>query len=90
MSLIYKGDLDNRLKTLFDSLRYPEQPNELPPDAYPADNEKNPFYVLLENDRSITAFNVKSERLLIPRAENEPEEYVELYIDIKVKALGDV
>lgn len=58
-----KGDLDNRLKVLFDALTMPEHENQLMPDAEP-DATQNPFFCLLEDDKLITGFKVESERLL--------------------------
>lgn len=56
------GDLDNRLKVLFDGLKMPKEPNELPPMAAP-DADETPFFCLLENDSLISALRVESERL---------------------------
>ena len=57
------GDIDNRLKTLLDSLRTPKETNEIPSEDTPKKDE-NPFFCLLEDDNLITALNVKTERLL--------------------------
>jgi hypothetical protein len=54
------GDLDNRIKVLFDSLRSPLNESELPNNVI----LPKPFFVLLEDDRLITRVNVTSERLL--------------------------
>ena len=61
------GDIDNRLKTLFDSLRSPHQASELPPGAAPAAGQE-PFHCLLEDDRLITRVSVTADRLLDPAA----------------------
>jgi len=58
------GDIDNRIKTLFDSLSVPPHENQLN-DLVPKDGE-NPFYCLLEDDSLVTGFEVKTERLLEP------------------------
>jgi hypothetical protein len=55
------GDIDNRIKTLFDSLTKPN--NDQVAHQAP-ENEENPFYCLLEDDSLITGFEVKTERLL--------------------------
>lgn len=62
------GDIDNRLKVLFDSLRVPdlEQVTKLTPTA-----TEDPFYCLLEDDSLITGFRVTTERLLDPGPEDE-------------------
>ena len=41
------GDIDNRLKTLFDSLRIPKNTDEIPSNQQPKGNE-DPFFCLLE------------------------------------------
>jgi hypothetical protein len=56
------GDIDNRLKTLFDSLSVPPHENQLT-GLVPAANE-NPFFCLLEDDSLVTGIEVKTERLL--------------------------
>jgi hypothetical protein len=58
------GDIDNRIKTLFDSLTVPIHANQLTGLA-PEANE-NPFYCLLEDDSLITGFQIQTERLLQP------------------------
>jgi hypothetical protein len=59
------GDIDNRLKTLFDSLRMPKVVSEIPPNAIPAEDE-DPFFCLLEDDRLITKISVSTDQLLEP------------------------
>jgi hypothetical protein len=56
------GDIDNRIKVLFDSLRILKEENELPANAAPSEGE-DPFFCLLEDDSLITAVRVESERL---------------------------
>jgi hypothetical protein len=64
-SIIVDGDIDNRLKTLYDALRLPKNENELPPGAAPEATE-TPFYCLLEDDSLITGHDVVADRLLVP------------------------
>ena len=80
-ALNHAGDLDNRLKTLFDALRIPK-PTELSPDDYPRDDEI-PFYVLLKDDALVTSFSVTTDRLLKPA----PADEVELIIHVRVHAI---
>lgn len=74
-------DIDNRLKTLFDALRMVERPEELPKGTDgqrigPADDE-DPFYVLLEDDKLITALTVETDTLLEPVPfPEDPSKYV--------------
>jgi hypothetical protein len=53
------GDLDNRIKTLFDGLRVPK-PGELPCSA----RSQNPMWCLLEDDALVTELSVRTDRLL--------------------------
>ncbi len=59
------GDIDNRLKTLFDALAMPPQPNALPPGSIP-DVDENPLFCLLEDDNLIVSVAVRTEQLLEP------------------------
>ena len=59
------GDLDNRLKTLFDALTMPRYSNALPPGAVPQ-SDQTPFFCLLEDDNLVTAVSVRTEQLLEP------------------------
>jgi hypothetical protein len=76
------GDLDNRLKTLFDSLRVPDSTNGL--GGKPAHDE-DPFFVLLQDDRLITEFKVSSDTLLmLPRNRALDPKDAFLVIDVKL------
>lgn len=57
------GDIDNRLKTLFDGLRMPKDIGEIPAGDAPTVDE-NPFYCLLQDDNLITKVTVITDRLL--------------------------
>ena len=57
------GDIDNRLKTLFDSLRMPKNKDEMPSNILSNEIE-NPLFCLLEDDNLITKVNVATDRLL--------------------------
>ena len=56
------GDLDNRIKTLFDALQIPKVLNG---GLTPLEGEA-PFFVLLEDDALITDMRVSTDRLLVP------------------------
>jgi hypothetical protein len=63
--VIKSGDIDNRLKTLFDALRIPgPDANELGGCLPEADED--PLYCLLEDDALITEVAVKTDVLLQP------------------------
>ena len=53
------GDLDNRLKVIFDALRMPHERVEIPNGDQPADNERPYFYCLVEDDSLITGVSVE-------------------------------
>jgi hypothetical protein len=78
--IIQSGDLDNRIVTLFDALRIPDE-NQLPEDVI-VQNEPNPFFCLLENDKLIAEFRVTSDRLLIPSPKPEGDADVHLVIEV--------
>jgi hypothetical protein len=84
-SVIKSGDLDNRLKTLFDALCIPNE-NQLPDDAAPQQDE-NPFWVLLSDDRMITDFHFAQDILNTDLPQESA--YIELTIEVTVK-IGDV
>jgi len=58
------GDVDNRLKTLFDALRVPDS-NQIPRDDVPQNGE-TPFFCLLDDDALVTEVAVITDRLLEP------------------------
>jgi hypothetical protein len=75
------GDLDGRLKTLFDGLKMPDPKCEyrgLDPTA-------DPLYVVLEDDALISDISIKSGRLLGNRTKDRHR--VRLTIDITIKVL---
>lgn len=76
---IYQGgDIDNRLKTLFDALAVPNA------DQVIQDKEiEDPIHCLLEDDRLITGFTVDTQRLL--SKPGVTEHYVQLVIEVDVR-----
>jgi hypothetical protein len=59
------GDIDNRLKTLFDALTMPRHLSALPSGAAP-EPDQTPFFCLLEDDNLVIAVSVRTEQLLEP------------------------
>jgi hypothetical protein len=59
------GDIDNRLKTLFDALKVPKEATAIPREDKPSSGE-TPFFCLLEDDNLITKVSVETDRLLNP------------------------
>ncbi|MDP1740127.1 hypothetical protein [Polaromonas sp.] len=74
------GDIDNRLKTLFDSLTMPRHLNQLPPSAEQASD--SPFFCLLEDDNLVTSVSVRTEQLLEPI---EDKSVVDLRIRVRTR-----
>lgn len=73
------GDLDNRIKTLFDALRMPKE-DEIKFADGPIDS---PFHCLLEDDRLITGTSVETGYLLTSPDGKESE--VRLVINVTVR-----
>lgn len=78
------GDIDNRLKVLFDALTFPRECSGVDP---PEDDE-NPFFCVLEDDKLITDIRVTTDRLLSPLEPEESENDVFLVIHVTTTALN--
>ena len=61
--ILQGGDIDGRIKTLFDGLRMIRDANELPRGTKPEEDEK-PFFCLLEDDKLISEVRVNADQLL--------------------------
>ena len=78
------GDLDNRIKTLFDALRKPDNDIAL---KYP--QKYNPLYCLLESDTLISGFQVDTDRLLTPPTNGRKNEsHLVIEVSVRVLRLG--
>jgi hypothetical protein len=67
-SALNAGDIDNRIKTLIDTLRIPRNQTELiGPDTTPGADD-DPFFCLLEDDKQVSRFVVETDTLLNPPA----------------------
>ncbi len=77
------GDIDNRLKVLFDALRVPANCDEVA--GAVRDTDEDPyFFCLLEDDALITEVSVTTDTLLTPYVAGQ-ENDVHLVIKVKVK-----
>ncbi len=85
-SLVHGGDLDNRLKVLFDALRIPNNCDELGGLSVASD-EVPYFYCLLADDQLITGISVKTDRLLKPIENGQSENDVQLIVGVTIKAI---
>lgn len=79
--ITHAGDIDNRLKTLFDALRMPKGANEIPAGDKPREEEA-PFFCLLEDDNLITRVAVTTDRLL---ASGRDSAHVSMVIHVTTK-----
>lgn len=77
------GDIDNRIKTLFDALTMPKPDNET---KYP--QRGGVTYSLLESDSLISGVNVSTDRLLFPTSEKPDEVHLTIQITVRVLKLG--
>ncbi|MBW7991508.1 MAG: hypothetical protein FVQ84_16065 [Planctomycetes bacterium] len=77
------GDIDNRLKTLFDALQCPDV-NQIKP-IKESFKDKKPFFCLLENDKLITSVNINTHTLLRPG--NKTDVSVLIHVVIKATEL---
>jgi hypothetical protein len=75
------GDLDNRIKTLLDGLKIPNDKNALPKDVS-LEADPDPLYCLLQVDRLITRLDINSDRLLESDA---PTDCVVLLIHVRTR-----
>ena len=85
--IITGGDIDNRLKVLLDGLKMPKDCSQLPAKWQPEPTQ-NPLYCLMEDDSLITEIKVTSDRLLVPAAEKEHRNDVELVVHVTTKIMN--
>jgi len=79
-----RGDIDNRLKTLFDALQMPDQGQEIGNEVPGADED--PFFVLMQNDENIADVSVTTDRLLdFPASHQYSKDYAVLVLNVKLQ-----
>jgi hypothetical protein len=81
-NLVTNGDLDARIKTLFDALQKPQQKNECG-GAVPTEDE-NPFFVLLQNDKLVSELKITTDQLLDYSGRFLPNSSAHLVIGVKL------
>lgn len=82
--IVKLGDIDNRLKTLFDALRMPEGKSELGGYDAPEEGEE-PFFCLLQDDSMITKIAVETDILLEPVGDSFDVNDARLVITVTVQ-----
>lgn len=73
------GDIDNQLKTLFDALRMPQEPGQIPA-KWAA--ERPHFFCLLEDDSLVTKLTLETKHFL--GETTIPEGHVDLHMDVHI------
>lgn len=76
------GDVDNRIKVLFDGLTMPIDVKQL--GGFPIEPDEDPFFCLLEDDKLVTNISVTTDRLIIPQENEEDVNDVFLVIHVTV------
>jgi len=82
--LFWAGDIDNRLKILFDALKIPEANEDYATKRRPTDDE-TPFFCLLEDDELITKLAVETDKLLDFDGSKTKMNAVKLTITVRVR-----
>ena len=75
------GDIDNRIKVLFDALKMPKIGEFDPADD--AGPDEDPFFCLVQDDSLITEIKVTTDRLLEPLRTEEHVHEVHIIINVK-------
>jgi hypothetical protein len=83
-SVLQSGDIDNRLKTLFDAFRLPHSVDELGGNLEPQADE-DPFFCLLEDDKLITHVAVETDVLFQPTGDRFDPNDSRLVISVKIR-----
>lgn len=87
-SMIESGDIDGRLKTLFDGLKMPGNTGEFGSKYQEPKEGEDPFYCLLEDDKLITHVSLETDTLLEPTklglSRNETTNDARLVIGVKI------
>jgi hypothetical protein len=81
-ALFQGGDLDNRLKTLFDALKIPDTCEGV---TEPEGDESPFMFVLLDDDKRVAGYTITTDRLLTPPSERSTD--VRLVIEVTTRAL---
>jgi hypothetical protein len=81
--IVNSGDIDGRIKTIFDALKTPKTLDELGDSPDPLEGE-NPFYTLLEDDKLIANLALETATLLQPIGDTFEVNDCRLVISVKL------
>lgn len=79
--IVSGGDIDNRIKVLFDALHIPDDCAGI---IDRPRSDEDPFFCLLTNDDLITEVKITTDRLIIPLRDDEHIHDVHLVIHVRV------
>jgi len=82
------GDIDNRLKTLFDGLRRPQNSSELPAGFFPPADSV--FHCLLSDDSLITRVSVNTDHLLDAQTDREVLLIIQVHVRRTTTIIGNL
>jgi hypothetical protein len=86
LSVITAGDIDNRVKTVIDTLRRPRNQTELVGDDRSPRQDEDPFFVLLEDDKQVSRLIVEADALLVPpQNTNADASRAQLVITVEIR-----
>ena len=69
-SVVSAGEIDNRLKTIIDALRRPRNAKEA---IGAPDDDEDPFFCLMEDDKQINRLTIEADTLLDPLTNTESD-----------------
>lgn len=82
------GDIDNRIKTLLDALRMPQNCDEVR--GFAPEPDESPFFCVLEDDSLITDIAITTDQLLVPVADGEHIHDVQLVVKVITEFIGSI
>ena len=82
--ILQTGDIDGRLKTLFDALTMPRHAEQLKGNEVPIDGE-DPFFCLLEDDSLVSSVSVETDVLLQPTGAVADQHDSRLVVTVRIK-----
>ena len=82
--LLARSDIDNRMKTLLDGLRMPQQKSELLNDLS-AGSVQDPYYVLVEDDSQVSKLSVEYDTYLAAEQADIANDIVSAIISVRIR-----
>ena len=83
-AIVRYGDIDNRLKVLFDALQVPREASQVGKYTTPQEGE-DPFFCLLEDDSIISRVSVEADTMLQPVPGCDETSAARIFISVKLR-----